>query len=130
MAPTLASSRALAIHASGSGVPPCEVAASSATPSPAPIRTLRPVIWLVGIPVRPEDARHLVTTLLADSSPNAIDTARTLTHALDAHAISVALTKDQRSAILAALEDPPAGLGELRSVLVRHRFARREASFD
>ena len=68
--------------------------------------------------MRPEDARHLVAKLLADGSPDAIDTARSVTHALDSHAMSVALTTNQRSAILAALEDPPSGdLSELHRVL-------------
>jgi hypothetical protein len=39
----------------------------------------------------------------------------------------VALTIDERAIILAALEDPPDGLAELRAVLVNeHEWRRRE----
>jgi hypothetical protein len=68
--------------------------------------------------------RTLVTWWRRCSLTDAIDTARTLTHALDAQAISVALTTEQRSAILAALEFSSRGLGELRGVLVRQALAR------
>ena len=88
------------------------------------------MIWLVGVPVRPEDARSLVTTLLADGSKDAIDAARVVAGCLDAHKITVPLTNKERMAILAVLEDPPPGLGELRGALVRQVPAFDRATDD
>jgi hypothetical protein len=42
----------------------------------------------------------------------------------------LALTLDERSLILASLEDPPEGLGELRGVLVKeHQSRQREGLY-
>ena len=82
------------------------------------------VIRLAGIPVRTEDARALVATLLADDHPGGLKAAARIAHALDGDAAIVALTVQQRDPVLAALEGPAPGLGELRDALVQR--ARRQ----
>ena len=86
------------------------------------------MIWLVGVPVRQEDAQSLVTALLADGSEDATVAARTIARGLDEHKIMVPLTRDERMAILGALDDPPPGLAELRGALIRQAPARDEAN--
>jgi len=62
-------------------------------------------------------ARGLVATLLVDGSPDALEAAKTIGHALDNEAALVALSPEERTAIFCVLEDPPEGLVELRGVL-------------
>ncbi len=62
------------------------------------------MVQLFGIPVSEDDARSLVTTLLDDRSPYAVAAARTIHHGLNTDAALVALTVQQRDAILAVLQ--------------------------
>jgi hypothetical protein len=82
-------------------------------------RTIADVIWLVGVPVKPDAARALIAMLLNDGSSDAMGGARAIAQAVRVGAGVVALTHEQRAAVARALEDAPAGLGELRGVLVR-----------
>ena len=84
------------------------------------------MLRLFGVPVNPDDVRALVATLVNDNEPRSLTAARTISRALEAEAALVALTAEERDAILAALEDPPAGLAELRAVLLRDHEHRRE----
>ena len=77
------------------------------------------MLRLFDVPVAKEDARSLVATLLADDHPHSAEAAATIAHGLELGASLVALTPEERDAILAALEDPPEGLVELRGVLMR-----------
>ena len=58
----------------------------------------------------------------------ALDAARTIAHGLEVGAQLVALTPEQRDAILGVLEDPSPGLAELRGALARDALERRGAS--
>jgi hypothetical protein len=75
------------------------------------------MLHLCGIPVAPEAAQHLVATLIADGSPDAVAAAGTIAKGVDRELYAVALTPAERDAILSALEDPPDGLVELRGTL-------------
>ena len=80
------------------------------------------VLRLLGNPIAPTDARHLIVTLLADGSPDARTTAVETTNAVDRELSAVALTREERPAVPACPEDPPAWLTGLRGVLMReHR---------
>ena len=74
---------------------------------------VRLVLHLYGVPVTPENARHLVATLIADGSPHALSAANEIQKGLDRQLYAVGLERVQRDAILAVL-DPPGGLEELR----------------
>ncbi len=66
---------------------------------------------------------------LADTvrATGADDLANRLEVALDDGVALLALTIDERAIILAALEDPPDGLAELRAVLLNeHEWRQRE----
>jgi hypothetical protein len=80
---------------------------------------------LFGVPVHEDDARRLVATLISDATPDAFSAAHAIGHGLDQGSRLIALTPRQRDAILAVLEDPPAGsLAELRGELTRDRRYR------
>ena len=81
-------------------------------------------VHLAGVPVGDQDVLDLAR-LLYDAGFD--ETAETLVVALEAKQVVVALTITDREAILHALEDPPAGLAELRGVLLReHEWRVRE----
>jgi hypothetical protein len=70
-----------------------------------------------------------LTTELVHTLAELVDepAASTLRAALDADRIGVALTISEREQLLRGLEDPPTGLTELRSVLLReHEWRVRE----
>ena len=76
-------------------------------------------MMLAGLPVAPAAVAELVA-LVRDAG--AADLSDRLDHALDEDVKLLALTIDERAIILAALEDPPDGLAELRGVLANeHR---------
>jgi hypothetical protein len=77
-------------------------------------------MMLAGLFVRPELVRDLAG--LVDEPTGGL-----LEYALDREIAVVALTIDDRERILRALDDPPAGLEELRGVLLReHEWRVRE----
>ena len=85
--------------------------------------TLDPMM-LAGIPVRDQDVLELAR-LLRDCGFD--DTAEKLEDGYDVETKVLALTIDDREAILRALDDPPDGLAELRGVLLRgHEWRVRE----
>lgn len=89
-------------------------------------RMLGDMIRLAGIPVAEADARGLVATLLADDHPDGLEAAARITHALDVDAALIALTVEQRDAILAAHDDVyTTGLAELRGALARDLLERK-----
>lgn len=72
-------------------------------------------MMLAGLPVPPdgvEELAGLVRDVCAD------DLADRLEHALSDEVKLLALTLDEGALLLAALEDPPAALSELRAVLL------------
>ena len=83
---------------------------------------LEGVLRILGIPIGDDDARHLVATLIADGTPDALTAAGQITKGVERDLYAVGLTREERTAVLACLEDPPDGLVELRGVLMReHR---------
>ena len=61
----------------------------------------------------------MIATLIADGGPDAMSAAASIGKGVDRELYAVALGPEERDAILAALEDPPPGLVELRGVLAR-----------
>jgi hypothetical protein len=83
---------------------------------------LRLELRILGIPVTDDDARHLVATLAVEGIPDALTAAGQITKGFERGLYAVALSREERTAVLACLEDPPDGLAELRGVLLReHR---------
>ena len=76
---------------------------------------------LAGIPVRDQDMFILVG-LLHDAGFD--DTAEAVVVALEAEQELVALTIQDREAILRALDDPPSALAVLRAVLLNEHEGR------
>jgi hypothetical protein len=83
------------------------------------------MLRLWGVPVLEGDAHRLVATLIADATPAALSAAHAIGHGLDQGSALIALTPEQRDAILAVLENPPpGGLSELRGELTKDRRER------
>ena len=82
------------------------------------------MLHLLRIPVAPEDAQHLVDALIADGSPHARSAAALIQKGLDRELYAVPLKTRERDALLAVLDDPPAGLMELRAALTRDHHLR------
>lgn len=82
------------------------------------------MIYLYGCPVTNEDARTLVARLFVNATPDAIEAAGQIEHALQLDRVMAGLSADQRTAVLQALDDPSDGLLELRGALARN-YARR-----
>jgi len=81
-------------------------------------------MMLAGIPVADKNVLELAR-LLREAGFD--DGAERLEGAWDAETKVLALTIEDRERILRALDDPPDGLAELRSVLlVEHEWRRRE----
>jgi len=81
-----------------------------------------PAIYLAGIPI---PARLVLELARALRDAELVDTAERLEGAYDREARIVALEISDREAILRALEDPPAGLEELRAVLLHEHVGRQ-----
>jgi hypothetical protein len=86
------------------------------------------VLTLCGVSVTSENARHLVATLIADGSPDAIAAATLIAKGADRDLYVVGLTPAMRDATLSVLDHPPAGLEQLRGVLARDQRDRRGRS--
>lgn len=80
-----------------------------------------PAMYLAGIPV-PDRLVLELARRLRDAGFD--DTAEVLEGAYDREARIVALDIGDREAILRTLEDPPAGLEELRATLLQEHVAR------
>jgi len=90
----------------------------------------RDIIRLYGISVRRRDARLLVASLLAAETAPAFKAGRTIARELDVDARAVSLTPEQGDAILAVLDQPSSGLGELSSGLGELRGVLTRAALD
>ena len=69
--------------------------------------------------VSDDDVRRLIATLVADGSPDALTAAALLTRGVEGELGAVALSCEQRIAVLGCLEDAAAAMAELRGVLLR-----------
>ena len=83
------------------------------------------MLTLYGVAVSAENARHIVASLIADGSADALDAAETIAYAVSRGCHAVAVAPAMRDAILATLEDPPAGLEDLRGALARDHRDRK-----
>jgi hypothetical protein len=63
------------------------------------------MLHLYGVPVTPENARHLVATLMADGGLDAKSAAPMIEKGVDRDLYAVALEPAERDAILSVLED-------------------------
>lgn len=80
------------------------------------------MLHLYGIPVTDDDARHLVATLIAGRLTGRAFRRSDDLERIERELYAVAITRAERTAILACLEDPPDGaLAELRGKLFRER---------
>ena len=82
---------------------------------------------LAGLPV-PNDAVQELATLVRDAGVD--DLADRLERAVADELKLLALTLDERGVMLAALEDPPQELAELRAVLLADHQWRRDEGLD
>ena len=81
-----------------------------------------PAIYLAGIPI---PARLVLELARVLRDTELVDTAERFEGAYDRQARIVALEVSAREGILRALEDPPAGLEELRAVLLHEHVGRQ-----
>jgi hypothetical protein len=79
------------------------------------------VVRVLGIPLNPADAKWLIAALYRESHGPAVSAALRIDRGIDHDLYAVALTPDEWAAVLGVLDDPPAGLLELRGVLMRDR---------
>lgn len=77
------------------------------------------MLHLYGVPVSADDARQLVDRLYQDAHADAVSAALVVEKGLDRELYAVALTREQRTAVLGVLDEPPEGLAELRGRLLR-----------
>jgi len=83
------------------------------------------MVLLHGIPLAPGDARLLIAILVATGEPYAVSAANRIGDRLRRGRELIALTPEQRDAVLAVLDDPPDRLASLRGALLRHRDLRQ-----
>jgi hypothetical protein len=88
------------------------------------------MLRLYGCPVAPEDARLLVATLIADGAPDAMSAAEMIAKGVDRELYAVAVTPEERDAMLSVLENPPESLAELREALARDFEWRQREGLD
>jgi hypothetical protein len=91
----------------------------------ANVSTVESILTLFGVAVTAENARHIVASLIADGSPAAMSAAAMIQRGVDRDLYAVALEPEEKGAILAVLEDPPAGLEDLRGALARDHRDRK-----
>jgi delta 1-pyrroline-5-carboxylate dehydrogenase len=84
-------------------------------------------VMLAGLPVPPDAVEELVGLVRA---ADADDLADRLERAVAEEVKLLALTLDERAVMLAALEDPPQQLAELRAVLLADHQWRRTEGLD
>jgi hypothetical protein len=84
-------------------------------------------MMLAGVPVHAEAVAELADTV---RTTGADDLADRLERALADEVKLLALTIDERAVMLAALEDPPPELAELRAVLLADHQWRRGEGLD
>jgi hypothetical protein len=77
------------------------------------------VLRLYGIGVSSEVAAWLVDRLYKDAHAPAVSSALMIEKGIERELYAVTLTPDERMAILGVLDDPPAGLVELRARLLQ-----------
>jgi hypothetical protein len=82
------------------------------------------MLRLYGVPVARDEAIWLVYRLRQVGRAGDLSAAAMIEKGIRDELIAVALTVDERDAILGVLDDPPDGLAELRGKLARDRRDR------
>lgn len=83
------------------------------------------MLRVYGVPLDEADGRRLVATLIGEGTPAAVSAAAMLAKGFDRGLYAVALTPDERDAVLTALEEAPTEqTGELRGTLMRDHRSR------
>ena len=82
------------------------------------------MLRIAGVPISDRDGRDLVTSLVSDNAPRALALANRIQTCIELGNVKVALDAQERTTLLAVLEDPPETLAELRGVLARDNRAR------
>ena len=77
------------------------------------------MLYVSGFPVHADDARWLADRLYQDRVDEAVSAALAIEACAERELAVVPLTREQRRAVLAVLDDPPAGLRELRTKLLQ-----------
>jgi hypothetical protein len=85
------------------------------------------VVYVFGVPIAPDDASWLVGELHWDAHADAVAAALKIQRALDMDLRAIALEPAERTAVLGVLDDPPAGLAELRGRLMQDHTWRQSA---
>ena len=81
-------------------------------------------IRLYGIPIRDDDLRRLVVRLVRFGYAKDVDLAARIGWGITSETALLALSTQERDAILRVLDNPPAGLVELRGALARDQRDR------
>ncbi len=76
-------------------------------------------IWIEATPISSENIRRLVSMLVADGRPDAIETASLISTAHERQVYGVTLKPRQKEVVLAVLDDSAGELVELRGKLLR-----------
>ena len=81
---------------------------------------------LYGVAVTDNNCRLLITSLIADGAPAALETAERISGELAQRRATTALSPEARDALLRNIpKPPPSGLIALREALVKDQRARR-----
>ena len=84
------------------------------------------MLRLYGVPITEDEGRRLIATLVTALDTDSLSAASMIRQGLDDALYTVALTIEQREAILDVLEDAESpGLAELRGVLLRDHERRQ-----
>jgi hypothetical protein len=75
-------------------------------------------VRIAGAPVTERDAREIITTLVSDGTPHALDLANRITTCLELNTRDMELNVYERNTLLAVLESPPDSLAMLRDMLL------------
>ena len=79
---------------------------------------------LYGIPIQDDDLRRLIFRLVRFGHAKDVDLASRIGWGITSETALLALSAQERDAILRVLDNPPAGLVELRGVLARDQRER------
>jgi hypothetical protein len=88
------------------------------------------VLHLAGLPINPESIEWLIRKLAHDGTDDCREAAAVLKKAAINATVIVALTSQNRAAILSVLIDTPEGLGDLRQLMLRNQAQQVHDALD
>jgi hypothetical protein len=83
------------------------------------------MLRIAGIPIADDHAREIVTALVGDGDPRALDLATRISICLEFRTISVDLSGPEHTTLLAVLDDSADPFADLRGVLACDRHVRQ-----